>query len=282
VVVLCSAASAQLGTTGVGEGGFGSSAAYTGPGNITGSAYAWYGLRAYTTATAGTKAANICNSGDANCADVNTLANGSFDVATAQGAPLNCGGAGGTCTIKTLYDKSGNTRDIANATIANRPTLVFNAFGTKAAMSCNGNSELHTAATVNISQPFTSSVVANTTAVGNIWSDSNNANLFTNNTSTSMQLVEAAAFTLTTAFSTSYSLQTLSNGASSKVRGNATTVTGDIGASGTFNGTMSICANSAGGGSGVTGIFGEFGFWTGDQSANWASMESNQRSYWGF
>lgn len=109
---------------------------FQGPGDVLGTGWVlWFGLRAFSAATVGTKAANICNSGDATCADVNTLTNGNFDVTTATGAPLNCGGAGGTCTIKTLYDKSGTLScttacDLTQATIANRPTLVFNCINT--------------------------------------------------------------------------------------------------------------------------------------------------------
>src|SRR5258706_14710917 len=133
-LALCSVAFGQVGQIPAPLQPF--SGGYQGPGNVVTTGWIfWFGLRAFSAATAGTKAANICNSGDANCADVNTLANGNFDVATATGAPLNCGGAGGTCTIKTLYDKSGATNcttacDFTQATIASRPTLVFNCINT--------------------------------------------------------------------------------------------------------------------------------------------------------
>lgn len=51
-------------------------------------------------------------------------------MTTAQSSPLNCGGSGGTCTVKTLYDKSGNGRDHAQATIASRLTLALNCINT--------------------------------------------------------------------------------------------------------------------------------------------------------
>ncbi len=146
---------------------------YSGPGDVNAGAFLWVGLRAYSRATAGTKAANICNSGDANCADVNSLANGDFDVATAQAAPLSCGGAGGTCTIKTLYDKSGNTNcnsaacNFTQATIAKRPTLSFNCTAAnKACMVFNGSSQvLATSGSVTIfAQPFSYATYAKTTA----------------------------------------------------------------------------------------------------------------------
>jgi hypothetical protein len=116
-------------TTGAGGGPGGGAPAYSGPGDVTTGWSFWVGLRALSGATAGTKSANICNSGDANCADVNTLANGNFDVATATGAPLRCGGTGGTCTIKTLYDKV-STNNLTQTTIANRPTLHLNCLNT--------------------------------------------------------------------------------------------------------------------------------------------------------
>lgn len=141
---------------------------FSGSGDIAPSAIVWAGLRAYSKATAGTKTANICNSGDANCADVNTLANGNFDVATAHAAPLNCGGAGGTCTIKTLYDKigtnCGGACDLTNATAANRPTLVFNdtTGGSRACMRFNGSTQFlaTTGNLVAFAQPFTVSTYA--------------------------------------------------------------------------------------------------------------------------
>jgi hypothetical protein len=158
--------------------------AYAGLGDVNPSAYLSVGLRAYTAATAGTKAANICNSGDANCADVNSLVNGNFDVATAQGTPLNCGGAGGTCTVKTLYDKSGSLNcggsacDFTNATAANRPTLVFNATGAgRACMAFNGSQFLTSPAATTINQPFSVASylerTGNFTSLGNVISSAN-------------------------------------------------------------------------------------------------------------
>jgi hypothetical protein len=147
---------------------------YVGPGDISPGAWAGGGLRAYARATIGSRVANICNAGDANCADVNTTSLGDFNVVAAQSAPLNCGGAGGTCTVKTLYDKTGNTNcttacDFSNATAANRPTLVFNdtAAG-KACMRFNGSSQFLATPGSTPNQPFTFSSYA--IATGNFTS----------------------------------------------------------------------------------------------------------------
>lgn len=154
----------------------GGAAAYAGPGDVVAGALYWNGLRAYSLAKAGTKAANICNSGDANCADINTLANGKFDVATAQAGTTNCGGSGGTCTVKILYDQSGNTScsgatacDLTQATEALRPVLTFSCSGLGTGEPCmtfDGTSQFLTHAGFAQSQPYTISWVANSTNTG--------------------------------------------------------------------------------------------------------------------
>jgi hypothetical protein len=154
--------------------GGGSSAGF--PGNVVSGSKGWWGFRAFSTAyaTALGKIANICNAGDANCADVSSTSGGDFNVATATGAPLNCGGAGGTCTIKTLYDQSGALActgavacDVTNATVAARPTLVLNCSGSLPCMACTATQSLSSVATfpgATIPQPNTVSTVSKRTS----------------------------------------------------------------------------------------------------------------------
>lgn len=95
---------------------------YVGPGDlsITG-ALGWYGARAYSAATRGNKAMNVCNVSDVACADLFTdSSTGNLVVTTIGGS--SCSSV--TCTVKTLYDQTGNGNDVTNSTIANRPTLV--------------------------------------------------------------------------------------------------------------------------------------------------------------
>ncbi len=151
---------------------------YSGPGNAAPNATVWYGLRAYSRATAGTKAANICNSGDVACVDITTSPNGDFNVGTTQGAPLNCGSSGGTCTIKTLYDQigtgcSGGPCNVTNATIANRPTLTFNCTATNkpcATFTASSSQIMTSPVLTTVSQPFSISMVSKNTLSGN-WGD---------------------------------------------------------------------------------------------------------------
>ena len=69
IVGISASSHAQLGMTGVGGGGFGGgAAAYSGPGDVVTTGWVWwFGLRAFSAATAGTKAANICWSTGGSC-----------------------------------------------------------------------------------------------------------------------------------------------------------------------------------------------------------------------
>lgn len=151
-----------------GAGKFGAAApvctgGYQGPGDIKANALLGYTLAAWSCALAGTKSANICNSGDANCADVSSLLSGDFDVTTAQGSPLNCGGAGGTCTIKTIYNKGslGSNQDLTNTTIAQRPTLTFGCANGKACMTGSASAMMWSGNSFSVSQPWSLMAVVN-------------------------------------------------------------------------------------------------------------------------
>jgi hypothetical protein len=265
------------------------SGGYTGPGDVVSGWAFWGGLRAFSAATAGTKAANICNAGDANCADVNTLANGNFDVTTAQGAPLNCGGTGGTCTVKTLYDKSLGSGDLTNATVANRPTLVFNCIGTLPCLAFNGSQVLATGGFFSISQPMTMVGAANQTSnsssrfgvIGDVGTTDAVGFDFADNQAlcTAGGTHQNAALT----DGTWGAIQCVQNGASSgiSVNGSTTSFSGGTGATGGQKNAMGFTYSESFGG--LVGKVGEGGIATTAFSAGTlSSMNSNIRTYWGF
>lgn len=296
-LALCGIAHAQL-SGGVGgfpgPGTVHSSAAYTGPGDVVSGAFGWWGLRAYNLAQVGTKVANICNSGDANCADVNSLSNGDFDVATATGSPLSCGGAGGTCTVKILYDQTGanacggSACDLNTSTsAATRPTLTFNCIGTKPCMTFNGSSQfLRSSGSVTAkAQPNTLSAVAQTTNTGAnrhiIGHVSGAANQLgyptTNNTA---QVYAGSNVTATASAGSYHALQGVQNGASCDINVDGASSTGNCGTQ-DFSGQVfmgQIFSSQW-----MSGQVLEVGAWNiafnGTQSSN---MSSNQHSYWGF
>jgi hypothetical protein len=268
--------------SGTGSGGF--------PGNVVAGAKAWWGLRAYTTATAGTKSANVCNAGDANCADVNTLANGNFDVTTAQGAPLNCGGAGGTCTIKTLYDKSGSLActggvacDVTNVTAAARPTLVFNCTGTLPCMAFSGaaSQQLVSAVlTATIAQPNTASFVSQRTSgvvlAGVIGPT---GTVFGYGTANLVDMSGGTPVTAAATDATLHAVQAVLNGASSAFDVDSV-LTGPLNAGAT--GTSGIInMGSTGAANFLTGQIMEVGLWpVAFSPIQQANMNTNQHNYW--
>lgn len=264
------------------HGTSGGGGAYAGPGDIVSGWAFWGGLRAFSAATAGTKSANICNSGDANCADVNTLANGDFDVATAQATPLNCGGTGGTCTVKTLYDKSGNARDITQATIGNRPTLVFSCLGSLPCMAITTSSNMLSTVTVSASAPVSASAVVEQTAtpVTNsiIGDDIHFTSLEFNNTGIIETFCGSAGIVQNAADNSFHAMQGVcaSGANAASISADGTTTPGTLTPAGLGGGHVRF-------GIGITGKIAEGGLWLGAFTAgNISSLNSNQHTYWGF
>jgi hypothetical protein len=262
---------------------------YVGPGDVVSGWAFWGGLRAFSGATAGTKAANICNSGDANCADVNTLANGNFDVATATGAPLNCGGTGGTCTVKTLYDKSGNARDITQATAANRPTLTFSCLGSLPCMTGSTTAILTNGVNLSQAQPWSAmAVIKNTSATTQFQAAINDGNangiVRTNSNAgqascfTAAGSIAGGAGTLTD--DVWHDEECVANGVSSSLTvDNGSAITGNLGAT-----SLSFPPTMFGNGFGQNnqGKIAEGGLLTsGLSTGNITSLSANAQAYWG-
>jgi hypothetical protein len=272
----------------------GGPSSYSGPGDIVSSAnVAWWGLRAYSLAKAGTKAVNVCNTGDAACADVNTLADGSFDVATAAGAPLNCGGSGGTCTIKVFYDQTaggncGGSCDLVRSTIPQRPVLTFNCIGSLPCTTWAGSQWMITASftTPIYYQPLSVSVVAEQT--GNLGAQQTIIGSW-NSPRVGFMGSAGAVFGWAGAGANSaatdgapHAIQFLSSNFSLiNVDGVATTGAGGyIGLH--YYMTMGADDSTDSPTEYLTGHIMEGGWWASDTSAHFSALNRNQHSYWGF
>lgn len=269
---------------------------FVGIGDVVSGALFWHGVRAYSAAKAGTKIANVCNSGDANCADINSLANGDFDVATAQGSPLNCGGGGGTCTIKTLYDQSpalsctaGTACNVTQATIATRMTLVFNSTANgKVSFACSGTQSLWgSSLTSSFAPPYTfvaagartsgtatsylyTTPSANDVGIG--WRFSGGSVFFTPNSITENGYTEgnfASLIGVVNAGGTTGTQALNGTNSGSQTAGNTTNV-----------GEIDICSDFRGSNA-LTGNFIEGGVWGSDLTSSIASLYGNQSSYYG-
>jgi hypothetical protein len=145
--------------------------AYTGPGDIVSGASMWWGLRAYSSATHGTKAVNLRNGGV--CADVNSDASTGAvpNAPTINGAA--CDNAGHPCTVKTLYDQSGNGNDITQATTSQQPSFSISCLGSLPCMKFarSANTTLLDATSTVVNQGFT--LVAAAERTGSTTSQSN-------------------------------------------------------------------------------------------------------------
>lgn len=131
--------------------------AYIGPGDLQTFA-GWWGLRAYSAATAGNNCADISASSGGSTTTIKTLANGNFDVASANTAL-----GGNTGFIAKLYDQTGGGHDLVQATGAQQPKITLNALqsGTLPQIDCTGAAEFATrfdmadAGTFTVTNPFT-------------------------------------------------------------------------------------------------------------------------------
>jgi hypothetical protein len=137
--------------------------AYTGPGDIATFQYC-YGLRAYSSATRGNAAINLCDNTGANCSDVAT--NASTGVLNAPGThgANNCA-TSNTCLIAKFYDQTGGGANCTQITAANMPTFNNTAgpLGTTPTAVFAGPQTCAATVTALATQPFSGSMVAERT-----------------------------------------------------------------------------------------------------------------------
>jgi hypothetical protein len=257
---------------------------YAGPGNVVSAATAWYGLRAYSAATIGANAIRLIRASDSAQQDFVTLASGALDIASVTSFL-----AATTGKVVTLYDQTGNGKDVSQSTDANRPAFTLSALGSLPGITfAGGNQELDAGSSIlpwSGGQPFTLSIVHECTnaafstgyefcAAGLAfvrWLEQTGTN--------DIALHFGSAGQATASLNTFYAMQLVTNGASSDICINGTSNTvnpGAGGASGTFN---------VGNDSGThpwKGVICEMGFWESAFSGGQkTSMDTNQRTYWG-
>lgn len=280
---------AQLPLTGVGPGGFGSAAAYIGPGNIVAGATAWWGLRAYTTAyaTGLNKIANVCIPADVTCADLNSDANGNLVITTIGGSSCSVV----TCTVKTLYDQTGNSNDITQATIASRPVLTVSCLGGKPCLTyVAGQSLVKTSFNggVDVAQPFTIVAAVNDTGTstggGGILATkaANAAGLYANDGAVNtIEAFAGSSLVVTAANNTWHTFGGVFNDASSNMNVDGVDNTGAAGTRAFFNNAATLGSDPNG--SNFVGTIAETGLWpSGLSSGNLSSLDVNASAYWGY
>jgi len=247
---------------------------YTGPGDVVGGAYAWWGLRAYSLATIGNNCVKLRRDSDDATQDFITLANGSLDVAsiaTFKGAA--------NLFVDTLYDQVAGALNLV-AVSSVQPSFTLSGLGTKPIFSHTSTQTLQTIGSATLALPFTISWIGKrtsnfTTTMAVIGDISTNRTGFLNSADTIFyfqDLVGAAAadnvWHAVQAANTALS-QDLNVDGSANAGGNATT------AWSTFVRTN---IDGAGNYSNV-----EYGVWPiAFSGGNSTAMSANQHTYWGF
>jgi hypothetical protein len=262
-----------------------SSGGYQGPGDIIPGAKAFYGLRAYTKnyATGSNPAIDIVDGAGTNQVTINILSSGYLDESTLNGWIASHS----TAHIKKLYDQSGNSLHMTQATVGNMPTITQNAMGNHSAMTCTAASsqDIRPASFSVNAQPLTTVTAAKRTLTatdsGILGSDTP-WNMGFGVGANNVRIFATTAVTTTNGVSdnTWLSFQALFNGVSSKVYVKGVQTTGlSPGTNGT-NANTAICSDRFG--NFFNGLILEVGLWAGDNSSKFALMESNIRNAWGF
>lgn len=241
-----------------------SGASYTGPGDIVSGAFAWYSCSRGYNAADTSNACNVCLPSAGACFDL-TLSSG-FAVVPAGLSTCNITTV--ICTVKTMYDKTGNGKDITNATQANQPTF-------RPAMASNGcpttalpcvqfvgaSSQFLASGTTAItqSQPITGSFVFSDTAANGDLADIGGAIGLIRFNANNLRMAAGGALDVTVADNTFHAGQFIFNGASSAGYIDGTNTPGNAGTNAPsstqliISGTVSIGR--------WTGTLAELGYW---------------------
>lgn len=283
LLTLCCAASAQVPTTGAGAGSAYTAPSYIGPGDVVSGATAFWGLRAYNGAyaSAQSKLANICTPLDAVCADVSSNSSGNFNL-SAVGS-LTCNNSTSICTVKTLYDQTGNGNDLTEATIASRPVLTVNCLNTSLpCMTFTPTQHLETSA-LSVSTSYT------ITGVGEATSGSFPTFFSSNSGGAALVYLGATAkfycynnlLSQTQAQGTFHTIAGVCDdvGGTAQFSIDGNIVTGSL-AFAALSGTTALGDDTQG--DPLTGSIAEAGIWASEfNSTQIGNMNSNQNTYWG-
>ncbi len=300
---------AQVPMTGAGSGAPGGVVAFTGQGDCSSCAassnvIAYWGLRAFSAADRGNALVNVCNStggSDVGCGDLSSDATTGMLVSGSIGG-ITCPGT--NCTVKTVYDRSGNLNcggiscDLTQSTVSLRPNLAANCLsGSLPCMQWTGTTgqglfNTRTFATANV--PVSVSIVAerdsgasgsyNAIFRGSESSDSGVA-YFANSSNT--VVIYCSGNTTATASATDSALHALqyvwtnTTTATITVDGSANSVNPacDAGFGGFDGVTYDIGVNTSGGTQVLTGLIREVGLYKiGLSSSQQSAVNTNQHS----
>jgi hypothetical protein len=256
---------------------------YEGPGDVVSGATAWWGLRAYSSATIGDNAVRLRRDSDNAEQNFTTLANGSLDVAsiaTFKGAA--------NLFVVTLYDQTGNGLDTTQSTAASQPKFLLSILGSWPVVQSDQGfntflSGNYTGAT--ISQPYCfAQVMQNTNTTGArvdpfIFDGGPVGDYFGNGTQYNLYSGIGSPYVIAAntwiAYGSFYQTP-ISNLYQDGVAGTPAQTGSNTVAAGTFNYPFRTSFV----GDKLNWV--EGGLWPSDIQAGFASLSANQHSYWGF
>lgn len=265
---------------------------YIGPGDKFSGAAGWWGFRAYNAAyaAAGGNAIILCTPADAACETETVGANGKLVLGTVG---ATCNNVSTICTIKELFDQSGNSANCTQATIASRPTFVVNDVSSLPGMHFGGSAFYACSPTVvTASSPATT--IAQIISLPNVstvytiagWGPfprGNGLERFLTMNSTGpiwcVGLDGSCPGTLTATTSPA-SLAAGYDGSNLQFNLNGTTASTSVGSLNTSSGNFFIGATPPGNVQPLTGDLGEVGLWNSYNATNIANVISNMQGFW--
>lgn len=257
------------------------STAYVGPGDLVASALAWYGLRAYSLATAGNNCVDIVRASDSTTNTFTTLANGSVDLAS-----ITTFLASTTGKITKLYDQTGGGLHVVQASDGSRPTFTFSAIGSLPGISFPSPTYLQSAGNISATSiPWSASTAINRgssaiAVVAAVQPGGAAPIAIGTDTSGKIGIYASSWKTATCANSANHSIQAVGNNTSSTIDVDGTDAGISPGSRGIPAGAVALGRDGFGDYFG--GTLYEFGFWGGGFDATQkANLTTNQTNYWG-
>lgn len=273
------------------------SSGYVGPGDVVTGALFWGGLRAYSGAIvdAGTQPiVNVIKTTTSETCDIIVSGTGGLgntascsSGSNGQAAATFCGA---NCAVVTLYDQSGNGRNVTQATSGKRPDLTFSCIGSLPCMTFTSASvEVLTGTMVAQAQPYTMSSVAKwggTCATCYVMAFGNTGFTPHIGFGSGTGVVEGysgSAIAIAASSSVAHAMAYIANGASSVIISDNVTSTGNGGTTAlTGRGTPFGIGSNGTNENPHNGPIMESGVWPGAMnSTQYGGMCQNQDSYWG-
>lgn len=254
---------------------------YTGPGDVVGSALGWWGMRAYSSASAGGNAVRLIRASDSSQSDFATNSSGVL-------ANVDSFLGGTTGKVVTWYDQSGNARDTTQGTDANRPAVAKDVDGIIPATNWNGTAfgtqpSLVSSGGPTQANPYT--VVALTmctdgTIFGRLFSTAAGGSFVGSGGTNQAEIAESGGLLVAASDNAWHVLVFVVNGASSAIYVDGTKTTGDSGpAASGLSGNIEIGGNQT---FNYIGQTLEIGVWAGAFSdTQAANMRTNIQNYYG-